>query len=90
MKCNNKRGNLIKKHNGKFRVLSEKGKNMGTYDTKEEAKERLRQIEFFKLKNRKKSNLDDDLLAVAEEIGKFSKSAKESIIELIKLSYPSR
>lgn len=34
--------------NGKYRVLSEKGKNLGTYDTKSEAKKRLRQVEFFK------------------------------------------
>jgi hypothetical protein len=34
-----------------YRVVSEKTKrNMGTYKTKEEAKERLRQIEFFKHK----------------------------------------
>lgn len=32
----------------KWRVYSEAGKNMGTYDTVGEAKDRLRQIEFFK------------------------------------------
>jgi len=34
--------------NGKYRVLSEKGKNMGTYDSKEGAKKRLRAVEYFK------------------------------------------
>jgi hypothetical protein len=34
--------------NGQYRVLSEKGKNLGTSDTKEKAEKRLRQIEFFK------------------------------------------
>ena len=34
--------------NGKYRVLSEKGKNLGTYKTKNEAKKRLRQVEYFK------------------------------------------
>lgn len=35
-----------------YRVLSEKGRNMGTYTSKEKAKIRLRQIEYFKhLKN---------------------------------------
>jgi len=34
--------------NGKYRVFSEKGRNMGTYNTRQEAKKRLRQIEYFK------------------------------------------
>jgi len=33
---------------GKYRVLSEKGKNLGTSDSKEEAVKRLRQVEYFK------------------------------------------
>ena len=40
---------MIKKLNGKYVVLSEKtGRKFGTYDTKEEAKKRLRQVEYFK------------------------------------------
>jgi hypothetical protein len=40
---------MIKKVKGGYRVLSEKGKNMGgPYKTLEEAKKRLRQVEFFK------------------------------------------
>jgi GH24 family phage-related lysozyme (muramidase) len=35
----------------KFRVYSEKGKNMGTYPSKEGAKKRLSQIEYFKHQN---------------------------------------
>lgn len=35
----------------KFRVYSEKGKNMGTYPSREGAKKRLRAIEFFKHQN---------------------------------------
>jgi hypothetical protein len=34
--------------NGKYRVYSEKGKNMGTFSTEEEAKKRLQDIHFFK------------------------------------------
>jgi ferritin len=34
--------------NGNYRVFSEKGKNMGTYKSLSGAKNRLRQIEFFK------------------------------------------
>ncbi|MBI3335457.1 MAG: hypothetical protein HY001_03075 [Candidatus Portnoybacteria bacterium] len=40
---------MIKKIKGKYVVLSETtGRKFGTYDTLEEAKKRLRQIEFFK------------------------------------------
>jgi GH24 family phage-related lysozyme (muramidase) len=35
----------------KFRVYSEKGRNMGTYSSRSAAKERLKDIEFFKHKN---------------------------------------
>jgi len=38
----------IVKKGSKWQVQSEKGKNMGTYDTKEEAEKRLKQIEYFK------------------------------------------
>jgi hypothetical protein len=33
---------------GKYRVLSEKGKNLGTSDSKQDAVKRLRQVEYFK------------------------------------------
>lgn len=39
---------MIRKVRGKYRVLSESGRNMGAYNTLAEAKKRLRQIEFFK------------------------------------------
>jgi len=39
---------MIRKVKEGYRVLSESGRNMGTYATKEEASRRLRQIEFFK------------------------------------------
>ena len=38
----------IVKIGNKWQVQSEKGRNMGTYDTKEEAEKRLKQIEYFK------------------------------------------
>jgi hypothetical protein len=45
---------VIKKlPNGKYRVLSEKGRNLGTYRSRDQAKKRLKQVEFFK-------HLDDD------------------------------
>jgi hypothetical protein len=36
--------------NGKYRVYSEKGKNMGTFDSEKAAKKHLGEIEFFKHK----------------------------------------
>lgn len=46
---------MIKKVKGKYVVLSETtGRRFGTYSTLEEAKKRLRQIEFFKHLKRKK------------------------------------
>lgn len=37
--------------NGKYRVVSRKGKNLGTYDSKSSAEQRLKEVEFFKHKN---------------------------------------
>lgn len=45
---------IVKKDN-KYQVQSEKGKNLGTYDSKEEAEERLRQVEYFKHKESAKT-----------------------------------
>jgi hypothetical protein len=40
---------MIKKVSGGYKVVSEKGKNLGgPYKTKKEAKKRLAQVEFFK------------------------------------------
>ena len=40
---------MIKKVAGGYKVLSEKGKNLGgPYKTKKEAEKRLREVEFFK------------------------------------------
>jgi hypothetical protein len=42
---------MIKKVGGGYKVLSEKGKNLGgPYKTKKEAEKRLQQVEFFKHK----------------------------------------
>lgn len=45
---------MIVKAGNKYRVVSEKGKNLGEYETQEEAKQRLREVEFFK--HAKKAN----------------------------------
>ncbi len=43
---------MIRKVKEGYRVVSESGRNMGTYPTKEEAKKRLQQIEYFKHKKK--------------------------------------
>lgn len=45
---------FIRKIKNKYRVVSRKGKNLGTYNTRAEAVKRLRQIEFFKHKKASK------------------------------------
>lgn len=39
---------MIIKQGNKYRVVSEKGKNLGEYKSKEEAEKRLREVEYFK------------------------------------------
>ena len=43
---------MIRKVKEGYRVVSESGRNMGTYPTKEKAKKRLQQIEYFKHKKK--------------------------------------
>lgn len=50
---------IVKKMpDGKYRVLSEKGKNLGTYPSHNQAKKRLKQVEYFKELDQ--SNADDN------------------------------
>ena len=46
--CDLVKVSFVRKINNKWHVLSQKGKSLGSYDTKEEAVRRLRQIEYFK------------------------------------------
>ena len=39
---------MIRKVKSGYRVVSKKGKNLGTYKTEDAAKKRLAQVEFFK------------------------------------------
>lgn len=55
----------IVKKGSKWQVQSEKGRNMGTYDTKEEAEKRLKQVEYFKHMN---ESVESDYI---EEIDNF-------------------
>lgn len=50
---------FIKKlKNGKYRVISRSGKNLGTYSTKSEAEDRLKQVEMFKYLKKEAKALD--------------------------------
>ncbi len=40
----------IKKVGNKFQVVSKDGKNLGTFNSKKEAENRLREVEYFKNK----------------------------------------
>ena len=46
---------IVHLSNGDWQVQSEKGRNMGTYETKKEAEKRLGQVEYFKHMNEKVS-----------------------------------
>jgi hypothetical protein len=56
---------------GRWRVLSQKGKSLGTYDTKAEAVKRLRQVEYFKDHDK----ADDDDIIDLTDIDEFAYSA---------------
>jgi len=44
---------MIRKFGKTFKVLSKKGKNLGEFKSKEQAKKRLQQVEYFKHKGKK-------------------------------------
>lgn len=51
-----KEARIRKLPNGKYRVLSEKGKNLGTFPSRSKAKKHLREVEYFKHKDKNKSD----------------------------------
>jgi hypothetical protein len=58
--------------NGKYRVLSEKGKNLGTFPSREKAKKHLAEIEMFKHMDQHSS---DDKVINLTDIDEFAYSA---------------
>lgn len=78
---------------GKYRVLSEKGKNLGTSNTKGEATKRLRQVEYFK--HHDANNTEDAESIDLRDADDFSysaimrqmreKASKEQVREFLKL-----
>lgn len=59
--------------NGKYQVQSEKGKNLGTYKSKDSAKKRLRAVEYFKHFDHSSSD-DKDIIDLTD-IDEFAYSA---------------
>lgn len=82
----------IKKINNKYRVISKKNKNLGTFDSKIKAKKRLQQVEYFK--NKDTNNIDNKIKIDLRKIDDFSYSAimrclrqqctKEQVIDFLK------
>lgn len=58
---------------GRYRVLSQKGDNLGTYKSHEGAKKRLKQVEYFKHFDH--SNADDKSIIDLTDIDEFAYSA---------------
>jgi hypothetical protein len=78
---------------GKYRVLSEEDKNLGTSNTKDEAEKRLRQVEYFK--HRDQNSTEDSKEIDLRDADDFSysaimrkmreKASKEQVLEFLKL-----
>lgn len=78
--------------NGKYRVVSHTGKNLGTYQSKNEAKKRLQQVEFFKHKDSNKAEdkpidlTDLEELSYSTLLRALRKNApKECVREFLKI-----
>jgi hypothetical protein len=59
--------------NGRYRVLSQTGKNLGTYKSREGAEKRLKQVEFFKHFDH--AEADDKSIIDLTDIDEFAYSA---------------
>ena len=62
----------IRRRNGKWIILSEKGKVLGSFDSKKDAVKRLRQIEYFKdhKKTKKSASEDKSYSSIMRELNK--------------------
>lgn len=66
---------IVKKGN-KWQVQSEKGRNLGTYDTKPEAEKRLKQVHYFKHMNEDLQETDNEGNILSPEQVEFFKDSK--------------
>lgn len=96
-KCNQdlvKLARVRKLPNGKYRVLSEKGKNLGTSNSKSEAIKRLQEVEYFKHKDESDADgaepevidlMDADEFSYSAIMRKMrEKASKEQVQEFLK------
>lgn len=80
--------------NGRYRVLSEKGKNLGTSNSKSDAEKRLQQVEYFKHKDDNKVEDKESKIIDLTDADDFSysaimrklrqKASKERVLEFLK------
>lgn len=71
--------------NGKYRVYSESGKNMGTFSSKSEAKNRLKQIEYFK--HTKSNIIGERILKLSSAINStFDKVERNVFYAILKMA----
>jgi hypothetical protein len=69
----NKSGDLdetIRKMGSQYRLLSKKGKNLGTFDSKAGAEKHEREVQYFKHKN-----MEEDTSAIKKKISKYEELA---------------
>lgn len=92
----NKTAFIRKLPNGKYRVYSHNGKNLGTSDTLEEAKARLSTVEYFKHKDSQDRRMkllkifaQDELSysAIMRDLNKNNKKDLEKFMSIFKKSF---
>lgn len=66
----------IVKKGSKWQVQSEKGRNLGTYNTKKEAEDRLKDVEMFKHMNEDIQETDNEGNVLSKEQIEFFKNSK--------------
>lgn len=64
--CLVKVARIRKLPNGKYRVLSQKGKNLGTFDSEKAAKKHLKQVEYFKHLDKSKAEDDKSVIDLTD------------------------
>jgi transcription termination factor NusB len=76
----NKTAVIRKLPNGKWTVKSLKGKNLGEYDTKEDAVKNLRRIEYFKAHPKKRKKKAEEV-SYSSVMRKLNKESNNDVIE---------
>ena len=82
--------------NGKYRVYSHTGKNLGTSDTLEEAKKRLSEVEYFKHKDSQERRIqllkifaqeEPSYSAIMRDLNKNNKEKLELFMQSFKKAF---